>query len=1152
MKKKLLVLISAIVGIFCLTFGLTGCGLFGGRSGGNGGNGGNGGGGSSQLGTPIGNGLYVIPVSGNAYYVGGYEEEIGTSVTIPAEYDGKPITGIAEFGFHNCRNLVNIVVPEGITMIEDYAFAECFNLASLELPSSLTKIGTVAFRRCESLTSVTVPDTVTEIGENLFLDCSGLVSVTGPAEVFGQGNENMSMSYFSGYSHPNLSKIEVTKGKLFASFSSCKLTDVTIRGEVTEIGESAFMDCTQLVNLTIEEGLETIAGFVFYGCTALTELVLPEGLISIGERAFDECRGLTKVVVPSTVEYIGDNVFLDCPKVVEVTLPFLGTLRYTDSDAKLHYTFQDSPLIEKVTLTGSTDLGYQAFSYYDNLREINILGTVGHIYREAFDYCPALEKVNISDLSAWCATQFAGEDSNPSYVLGSLYLNGQPIQGDLVIPDGVVRVSDYAFCGLDEITSVKLPSSIKFIGRDAFYGTSVTRIDVETLKDWFGISFSDVLLSTADLYADGSLVEGELIVPDGVTAINSNAFYGYDKITSVTVPDGVTLIGSGAFFNCTAIAGVVLGSDVATIGSSAFYGCTALESVTLGDGVTSIGSSAFNGCTALKSVTLGGNITSIGSSAFNKCNGLRTVDYLGDVEGWLSISYGDSTSNPMNNAINLTFEGQKLRGELVIPDTIKTIPAYAFKNCTEVTSVKMGSGVTSIGQDAFSGCTAIEKLYCNNINSYLSITYSSLYSNPMYYATELYFGNTKVSGAITVPNGIEKIPAYAFSGLGELTSVTIPSSVTSIGTNAFYGTTFDRVNITDLGNWCLIDFANASANPLSVAQNLYVNNNLLSGKLTVPGTVANVGKYAFYGYDKITEVVIPKGATSIGASAFYGTNIESLTMPLITGYIGALFGASSYSSNASAVPSTLRTVVLTSGTALPNNFFRNCQNIQSVTLPNTLATIGENTFYNCTALSSISIPAGVESIGIYAFYNASGLRTVTFASNAKLSVIAAYAFSGTGITEITIPSSVTYIGNDAFTGCDNLTAVKTPNLSAWLKIEFIGIWANPLFGGSNFNSPSRDFYVGGSKVTELIIPAGVTEIKSYAFAGFKGTGVTIASSVTSIGKETFFNCDGIDSIIFLGTVEQWRAIQKESYLIYKEYTVQCDNGTLDRDGNEVN
>ena len=201
-------------------------------------------------------------------------------------------------------------------------------------------------------------------------------------------------------------------------------------------------------------------------------------------------------------------------------------------------------------------------------------------------------------------------------------------------------ISDYAFCGCNNLKSVAIPKSVTTIRRGAFNGCgNLKSVYITDMSAWCSIEFgwgvssgnipedpSNPLRYGAKLFLDNELVN-DLVIPNDITQIRRCAFYGCGSITRVTIPDGVTSIGIGAFYGCDNLVDITLPNSVTLIGDGAFSGCKSLQSVVIPDGVISIGEGAFNGCSSMESATIGADVVSIDSYAFSGCSSLKSVNF---------------------------------------------------------------------------------------------------------------------------------------------------------------------------------------------------------------------------------------------------------------------------------------------------------------------------------------------------------------------------------------------------------------------------------------------------------------------------------------------------------------------------------------------
>ena len=614
-----------------------------------------------------------------------------------------------------------------------------------------------------------------------------------------------------------------------------------------------------------------------------------------------------------------------------------------------------------------TSIGDDAFRGRSSLRSITIPDSVTNIGKNAFYSCKNLNRVNIIDLAAWRNISFESFTANPLYIGCNLYLNGELVE-NLVIPDSVTNIGNYAFYGCESLKSITIPDSVASIGRNAFYSCkNLNRVDITDIAAWCKISFknlwSNPLYYAHNLYLNGELVEN-LVIPDSVESISGYAFGSCSSLASVTIPDSVMSIGDSAFYGCENIYSVNI-TDLAAwrnisfesfaanplyIGCNLYLNGELVENLVIPDSVTNIGNYAFYGCESLKSITIPDSVASIGRNAFYSCKNLNRVD-ITDIAAWCKmvlgdnmvlgdiIVLGDNNDTPFSYKYDLYLNGELVEN-LVIPDGITSVNDYAFRGCSSIRSVTIPDSVTSIGTSSFSGCTGL--------------------------------------ASVTIPDSVTSIGNYAFSNCYRLTSVTIPDSVTSIGDNAFYYCySITSVTIPD--------------SVTSIGDYAFENCSSLTS-ITIPGSVTSIGESAFRDCYRLTSVTIPGSVTSIDDSAFrYCKSLTSVTIP-------------------------------DSVTSIGDFAFSDCSSLTSITIPDSVTSIGDAAFNDCSSLTRITIPDSVTSIGDNAFYDCYSLTSVTIPEG--LNVIPKSAFSYCcNLKAITIPASMEYIRRDAFSNCDNIKYV---------------------------------------------------------------------------------------------------------------------------------
>ncbi|MBP3321407.1 MAG: leucine-rich repeat protein, partial [Clostridia bacterium] len=889
---------------------------------------------------------------------------------------------------------------------------------------------------------------------------------------------------------------------------------ITIPDSVTSIGEHAFFYCSSLVNIqfagtttkweAISKGMswDLYAGSYIVYCTDGT--ISSDGTItSLAEENTDE---LCLYTVQSVIEFepgVRSNdesasVGLEFSSYGNGTCYVSGIGTCADTDIVIPSI---SPSGDKVTSIGNsafhscsgltsvfipdsvTSIEAGAFYNCTRLTSITVPNSVTNIGDSAFRYCTQLKSITIPFVGA---DKDGTENTHFGYIFGasSYYDNGSYVPSSLktVVITGGSNIGNNVFYGCYDLTNITIPDSVTSIGDYAFYHC-------------YGLI--------------------SITIPGSVTSIGEYAFYDCDGM-SVAICEGVKSIGEYAFGSCSDLTSIVIPGSVTSIGEYAFYDCDGLTSVTLCNGVKSIGEYAFSSCYDLTNIVIPSSVISIGKGAFSGCS----------LESITLPFVGATKDGTTNTHLGYIFGASNYR-EGYVPYELRTvvvtggthIGSYAFYNCDYITTIKLPDCLISIGDNAFYECYDLKSIEipdsATSIGAYAFYSCWSLAS-------------------IILPDSVTKIGANAFCDCRELTSITIGNGLKSVGANAFLDCShLTGVYATDLAAWCGIRFSNPLANPLSYAENLYINGELLTD-LVVPDGVTSIGERAFYNCINLTGIVIPDSVMSIGAEAF--KNCPSLAHVTVGDGITSIgeevFYDTAYYNDASnwengvlhirkyligVKPDKSDEYTIENGTrCIAGEAFKGCNLLTRIIIPESVISIGASAFYGCSGLTSIFIPDSVTGIGANAFSGCTGLSKVIFEGTAIYS-IGSQAFAGTALA-----SDGIYYPDE---------------WNAWRFVQKATDWDGGLTTKEHIHcrpagtilfemSDDRsEFFVGEYVPTdaEAVIPElfsgrPVTMIYSKVFFNSDVVQkITVPDTVKYIEREAFYNCSSLSEIVIEGS-----------------------------------
>ena len=900
-----------------------------------------------------------------------------------------------------------VSLPQGLTSIGNYAFYDCSSLASIIIPNSITSIGDYAFYTCFSLTSIAIPESVINIGEKAFASCS-FTSIAIPESVI-----NIGESVFSSCS--SLTSIVVESGNTkYDSRNNCNAIiesatntlvagcqNTTIPNTITSIGNYAFWCCYSLTSITIPNSVTSIGGNAFSYCSSLTSITIPNSVISIERYAFFSCDLLTSITIPNSVTSIGDSSFRNCSSLASVyveaqTPPTLGTT-----------AFNSSPTCY---IPCGTLAAYQASDWASQ---------VGSFIEENCEQNDTVYNYNV-------------------YICyGETYT--WEVNGTAYSESGTYTYSDWATGETTAILNLTVsPAPVMDIDNVTINENELPYIwDGYTINEAGGYTYTEESVHGCD-----SVIHELYLTVESSNSGSTSVYYCDFESSNINAQWQFIQSGQTNYWTIGSAAGS------ASAGSNALYITNDGYNYSYTNNSVSV-SWAYIPVELETSDTISFYWKGTAESSYDN---MRVYLYP---ENSLPTA-GSSTAS--NDAVQVTStylcgqsSWQYFTGTPGVAGRYNL--CFMWKNDASNGSMPIAVDEIRISQmtvPALPENQCGENLYWAYNNGTLTISGSgAMYDSHelLSYRQQSWFPDAVT--AVSLPRGLTHIGATAFADCSNLTSITIPSTVISIGAEAFAWSGLERItlpeSVQDIAEMAFVKcgkmtkfiWRGTPSTLGNVYNHMFLGCNQLDTVIAPARmwecTSANADIHTYYGFPShIRYVEVTSGELSSNAISYIASSYESLT----TLDISAVSNAS-LPTQAFASWTALETLHLPVNlTVIPYQMVYGCTNLSTISIPNYVQEFGNEAFRGCTKLHSIDFADGQNllSIGQYAFYNCSTLVSVTVPEGVQ--TLGAYAFyNNSSLVKIKLPSTLNVIGNYAFGNCQqlmkmNVAAYAPPTVSS--------------------------------------------------------------------------------------------------------------------------
>lgn len=1097
-------------------------------------------------------GEVILPQSVEILGEGAFRGTACTKFTFEA---GSKMTAMGDSVFANCGKLTEVEnFPSGITKIPDSSFMSDKVLAKVTYaaPEKMTGIGASAFSGCEVLVSDASYSPITEnmvtIGASAFMGCKGeqFTTVTIPASVTKlEQNTFANCLSLATVTFTNTESVTEIAAKCFANDGA--LTECELPAKLEVLGDSAFgatalthvripvtlreakqpfSKCQQIGQIEWEEGLTKVIDNLFQNMESSLKVDFQNQITEIGNHAFDSSL-ITGITGTNKLVKIGEYAFNSCagisgkvelPAVTEIHAYAFSKIFATDFEISENITLIDNSAFMNCTnlkainkndgvadvdlgnMTKLAEIGKQAFAGCSSIVSLRLSGTITKINDSAFSKLTTLANVKFNDNGEAGTTE-----------LGSSVFSGCTNLVEVSTAKNVGIIGSSAFSGCIKLMRLNLAEGLQIIKSGAFSGcarlegalpegvsekyssASGAKVMLPNEKAVLEIpgtvtviedsAFASCYSADETLQADGEKEPSDYKIgikavhiagnPAGTT-IGASAFAGCQNLTKLTLGEGVTGLGDSALKD-TRLEEITIPStfETGTAKNSPFTSGenSTLRKVTFADGIQVIPQYFLNNITTLTKIEIPASVQKIGDHAFADCSNLKTV------------TFKEQDASKLTTIDTSAFEGCSLMTLSKLPEGVTTINASAFKDCKKISLTDLPTGLITIGNAAFENCTMLR------IGKLPAITALGMAA----------FKNCVKLPFLSVDtSNLAEINATAFEGCTGLSSVQInggEKKQTTIADGAF--ATCNSLKWLDIENVKSIGknaFAKLPFSALEINQ------------------VDTIGESAFAGCDKLENPVI-QNVKTIGASAFAGSGAQTddnkVLLDSIQNVGSRAFEGCQFTS-ADIRDLEKVTTYTDPETKIEYSPFAK-SSIKKVEFSDeTKNTVCTKAFKNVTSLQSVELAycftyGNISTIDASAFEGCVNLTDINLSD--KLTTINGLAFYNTGLTEITVPAS--------------LTKITTASAAGKNVGPFAGGVLRKVTFADGVTKSLQGMFMGTTSLEEVVLPKSLKTIDQNAFKDCsslkklsvgKSGGENVLDTVETINAGAFNGCSSLETL----------------------------------------